>query len=71
MSSDLEALLKQYEDLVRIHFWQENRIASAYMARLRESLQQFCQVTILKLLLADPREWAHMHGVDGVLTLPA
>ena len=71
MSSDLETFLRQYDGLVLVNFWEENSEASASMARLLDSIQQFRQVPILKLLLADHREWAHLHGVHGTPALIA
>jgi hypothetical protein len=71
MRSDLAAFLQQYDDLVLVNFWEENCEASTYMARLLDSIEQFRQVPVLKLLLAEHREWADLHGVHGTPALIA
>jgi thiol-disulfide isomerase/thioredoxin len=71
MSSDLAAFLQHYDDLVLVNFWQENCQASAYMARLLDSIEQLRQVPILKLPLGEHRQWAQMHGVYGTPALLA
>jgi thioredoxin-like negative regulator of GroEL len=69
MSSDLEAFLQQYDDLVLVALWEENCEASAYMAQLLESIEQLRRVPVLKLLLDEHREWAHQHGIHGTPAL--
>ena len=69
MSSDLEVFLQQYDDLVLVTLWEENCEASAYMAQLLESIEQLRRVPVLKLLLAEHREWAYQHGVHGTPAL--
>jgi len=69
MSSDLEVFLQQYDDLVLVTLWEENCEASAYMAQLLENIEQLRRVPVLKLLLAEHREWAKQHGVHGTPAL--
>jgi hypothetical protein len=69
MSSDLEVFLQQYSDLVLVTFWEENHDASAYMAELLENIEPLRRVPVLKLVLAEHREWAHTHGVHGTPAL--
>ena len=69
MSSDLEVFLQQYDDLVLVTLWEENSEASAYMVQLLESIEQLRRVPVLKLLLAEHREWANQHGVHGTPAL--
>jgi thioredoxin-like negative regulator of GroEL len=69
MSSDLEVFLQQYDDLVLVTLWEENCEASAYMSQLLESIEQLRRVPVLKLLLAEHREWANQHGVHGTPAL--
>jgi hypothetical protein len=69
MSSDLEVFLQQYDDLVLVSLWEENCEASAYMVQLLENIEQLRRVPVLKLLLAEHREWANQHGVHGTPAL--
>jgi len=69
MSSDLEEFLQQYDDLVLVTLWEEDCEASAYMTQLLESIEQLRRVPVLKLLLAEHREWAYQHGVHGTPAL--
>jgi hypothetical protein len=69
MSSDLEAFLQQYSDLVLVTFWEDNSDAGAYMAQLLDHIEPLRQVPVLKLALAEHREWAHSHGVHGTPAL--
>lgn len=69
MNSDLEEFLQQYDDLVLVTLWEEDCEASAHMAQLLESIEQLRRVPVLKLLLAEHREWAHQHGVHGTPAL--
>ena len=69
MSSDLETFLQQYSDLVLVTFWEEHSEASAYMAQLLDHIEQLRQAPLLKLGLAEHREWAYAHGVHGTPAL--
>jgi thiol-disulfide isomerase/thioredoxin len=69
MSSELDAFLQQYHDLVLVNFWEDNCEASRYMAQLLESIEQFQQVPMLRLALAEHRAWAHAHGIHGTPAL--
>jgi hypothetical protein len=69
MSSDLEVFLQQYDDLVLVTLWEENCEASAYMAQLLENIAELRRIPVLKLWLAEHREWAHQHGVHGTPAL--
>ena len=69
MNSDLEVFLQQYDDLVLVTLWEENSEASAYIVQLLESIEQLRRVPVLKLLLAEHREWANQHGVHGTPAL--
>ena len=69
MSSDLEAFLQQYSDLVLVTFWEDTSDAGAYMAQLLDNIEPLRQVPVLNLALAEHREWAHTHGVHGTPAL--
>lgn len=69
MSSDLEVFLQQYDDLVLVTLWEEHCEASAHMAQLLDSMEQLRRIPVLKLLLAEHREWANQHGVHGTPAL--
>jgi hypothetical protein len=69
MSSDLEVFLQQYSDLVLVTFWEENSDAGASMAQLLDNIEPLRQVPVLKLVLAEHREWAHTQGVHGTPAL--
>ena len=68
MSSDLEVFLQQYSDLVLVTFWEDNSDADVYMGQLLDNIEPLRQVPVLKLALAEHREWAHIHGVHSFPT---
>lgn len=71
MSNDLEVFLQQYRDLVLVYFWEEHCEASQYMEQLLDSLEPFQRIPMLRLTLAEYRDWAHAHGVYGTPALVA
>ena len=69
MSSDLEAFLQSYADLVVVYFWQEESESSAYIERLTSAVDRFKNVPIIQLTLSEHVEWAQAHGIYGTPAL--
>jgi thioredoxin-like negative regulator of GroEL len=71
MHNDLETFLHEYLDLVLVNFWEEETEASQYMEQLLDSIEALQNVPILRLKLAEHRNWAAAHGVYGTPALVA
>ena len=71
MYDDLEMFLHNHMGLVLVNLWEHDCLASAYMEHLMHELQQRSRVPILRLTLAEYRDWARLHGVYGTPALIA
>lgn len=69
MDNDLELFLRNHAGLVLVNLWGPDCLASAYMAQLMGELEHHSRIPILRLTLAEHREWAHVHGVYGTPAL--
>jgi hypothetical protein len=71
MYDDLETFLRHHTGLVLVNLWERDCLASAYMEQLMHELEQHSHIPILRLTLAEHRDWAHLHGVYGTPALIA
>jgi hypothetical protein len=69
MSSELEEFLRGYTELVLINLWDEDCEASRYMEGLMGEIERAKHVPVLRLHLAEHRDWAKAHGVYGTPAL--
>lgn len=69
MSKELEEFLRTYSELVLVNLWDEECEASRYMERLMGEIERLKRVPVLRLYLADHRDWAKAHGVYGTPAL--
>ena len=71
MYDDLEMFLRNHTGLVLVNLWERDCLASVYMQHLMHELEQHSRVPILRLTLAEYRDWARLHGVYGTPALIA
>ncbi len=71
MYDDLEMFLHNHAGLVLVNLWARGCYASAYMERLMYELERHSHVPILRLALAEHRDWARVHGIYGTPALIA
>jgi hypothetical protein len=71
MYDDLEMFLQNHAGLVLVNLWARGCYASTYMERLMYELERHSRIPILRLTLAEHRDWAHVHGVYGTPALIA
>jgi hypothetical protein len=71
MYDDLEIFLHNHAGLVLVNLWEQGCYASAYMERLMYELERHSRIPILRLMLAEHRDWARVHGVYGTPALIA
>ena len=69
MSDDLDTFLQNYAELVLVNFWDEDCEASHYMEQLLSETERFRYIPVLRLSLAEHRDWAKAHGIYGTPAL--
>lgn len=69
MSRELEEFLHLYSELVLVNFWEEDGEESLYIEQLMGEMERFRRMPVLRLSLAEHREWAQAHGVYGTPAL--
>jgi thioredoxin-like negative regulator of GroEL len=69
MSDDLDTFLQSYAELVLINLWDEDCEASHYMEQLLSETERFRHIPVLRLRLAEHRDWAQAHGIHGTPAL--
>jgi thiol-disulfide isomerase/thioredoxin len=69
MSSELEEFLRSHAELVLINLWDDNCEASRYMEGLMGEIEHAKRIPVLRLHLAEHRDWARAHGVYGTPAL--
>jgi thiol-disulfide isomerase/thioredoxin len=71
MYGDLDAFLRYHTGLVLVNLWEQNCQASRYMDQLMREFERFKPIPILRLTLAEYRDWAGGHGIYGTPALIA
>ena len=69
MSSELEEFLRSHTELVLVNLWDDNCEASRYMEGLMGEIEHAKRIPVLRLHLAEHRDWAGAHGVYGTPAL--
>ena len=71
MYDDLEALLQGYAELILVSLWDSRCEASLYMDQLVQEFERRLSLPIIRLKLAEYRDWAGTHGIYGTPALVA
>lgn len=69
MSKELEEFLRTYSELVLVNLWDDACAASRYMEQLMREIERLKGIPVLRLHLAEHRDWAREHGVYGTPAL--
>ena len=69
MSNDLEAFLQSFSELVLVNLWDDDCEASRYMEGLMGEIERVKRIPVLRLHLAEHRDWAKVHGIYGTPAL--
>ena len=71
MVQDLDHVLYNDTQLILINIWQDDCAASLYMDELMQAFEHYASALILRLTLAEYRDWAQTHGIFGTPALLA